>query len=365
MRQLEISRQVNLTDEAIFLLYHWINKEDFGDTKLNFTEDMQPDMEKNNRIHGIINGIYLDVIGKLEGKKDRIEYYFKERNAEFSTFGSLAVLWGFHKYNNQLLSYEERILAMDEAQKVKLFAEIIHDEEAANTPTEELKNLADLIRFIEASPYDKEAKWEAIKIFNHQEQHYNEVYHILVEVQELISAHRGLISELEQEFFDYWSNYQENNDIIDTINEKLKISWKSNKATVFVPLLFIPYGVTISISEPEQDTKDIIRVNFLINKDFIISDHKIAQEDVINISKLFCDKSKLDILDFVSKKPCYGKEIADELNLSTATISYHVNALLKIGFVNANVISNKVYYSIDKERISVLLDDIKDYFNRL
>ncbi|HWT76473.1 MAG TPA: winged helix-turn-helix domain-containing protein [Mobilitalea sp.] len=364
-RQLEIAKHVNLMDEAMLLLYYWINKGDISEVKMNYLDDNLCSIDRQNKRYEIITAVFHEVTEKLKGKKDRIEYYFKERGSEFSTLGALAILWGLHDYNNELLTYEERFHNIDEAKKVKTFAGIIHDQEAVNKSSEEFQTLSDLVRFIEGTPYEKEAKWEAIRIYNNQEPYYKEVYDILAEVMELIGRHSSKIAELEQEFYDYWSEYQKDNDILDTINEKLKISWNSEKTTLVIPLLFLPYGITITITEPDTDMEDIIRISFLMNKDFIITERKINKEDVINVGKLLSDKSKVEILEIISKKPCYGKEIANELNLSTATISYHVNALLKIGFIKADLISNKVYYSSDKDRISAYLDDMKEYFTKL
>jgi DNA-binding transcriptional ArsR family regulator len=365
-KNLVIAQHVNLFDEAFFLLYQWVNEGDLGKVRLKEDGDLLYDNDIYRKRFEILTSIFKDVTEQLKGKKERIDYYFKERNNEFSTFGSLALLWTIHRYDNKLISYEERFRESGEALRVKEFANIISEEESDNIPLEDLKTISDLIRFIEASPYEKDAKWEVIRIFSNQEASYNEVFGILKEVMEVISSkYSKQISKIEQDCYEYWSEFQNNNDITETINSKLNISWESDKETVIVPLLFLPYGVTISVTEPEFCSKDIIRISVMIDKSFIMAERKINKDDVVNVGKLLSDKSKVDILEFISKKSCYGKEIANELNLSTATISYHVNALLKTGFIKAEVISNKVYYSIDRERISTNLEDIKDYFTKL
>jgi DNA-binding transcriptional ArsR family regulator len=362
----EIIQHINLVDEAFFLLYQWVNNNDLGEIKLRNAEEMHLGIEVYKRRFEILNNIFHDVTEQLKGKKDRIEYYFKERNNEFSNLAALALLWEVHRLDNKLLPYEEQFMDIDDTKRIKEFASIISDEEAENTPDEKLRNQTDLIRFVEDSPYDNEAKWEVIKIFTNQEASYNEVCTILQEVIEIFTGkYSRQIAELEQECYEYWSSFQKENDIIETVNEKLKISWESDKETVILPLFFLPYGITFSVTDADYCSKDIVRISVMIDANFIITDRKITKEDVVNVGKLLSDKSKVDILEFISRKPCYGKEIANELNLSTATISYHVNALLQIRFIKADVNSNKVFYSIDRERISAYLDDVKDYFLNL
>jgi len=47
--------------------------------------------------------------------------------------------------------------------------------------------------------------------------------------------------------------------------------------------------------------------------------------------------------------------------LSTPTISHHMNVLLEIGLVETTVESNKIYYSMNREAMSKVLDEIKGY----
>ncbi len=366
MKNLEIGKHMNLFDEAYLLLYQWVNKNDLGELRLRDAQLMHFDIEVYKKRFDLLTNIFKDVTNQLKGKKDRIEYYFKERSSEFSTLASFALLYEVHQYDNRLVTYEERTRQMVEAKKVKFYAEVINAQDAENVPEEDLKTFADLLKFIDSSVYEKDIKWETAKIYNSQEAAYKEVSDIIKEVIKLLTdKYSEEIAGLEQEFYDYWSEYQQKNDVIKTINDKLKISWESEKATVLIPNLFLPYSITFSITEPEYSEKDIIRVNVMLDAGFILTDKEFTKEEVVNIGKLLSDKSKMDILDFVSRKPYYGKEIANELNLSTATISYHVNALLQIGFIKADLFSNKVYYSIDKERIVAYLEDIKNYFNKL
>jgi DNA-binding transcriptional ArsR family regulator len=364
---LEIAQRANLLDEASFILYQWVNQEEVEKSRARYADHYLTDTDNYNRKLDLICEMYHYVIDNIKAEKERVEYYFKERTPGYATFASLALLSDMCNTTGEIPSFRERMEAIGSERRVREYALNISGEEAANIPEEELRTLADLISFVETSSYDPSSKWEAIKIFNHQEAHYNEISKILSEVIELLNnKYSGQIAGLSQEFHEYWSEYQKNNDIIDTIHDTLKVSWRlSRQGTILMPVIFVPFSISISVDDIENKSKDIIRFGILQDNRMELTSSRIKKEDIIEIGKLLNDKSKVDILEFVSKKPCYGKEIANELNLSTATISYHVNALLKIGFLQAEVISNKVYYSIDRERISRNLEDVKGFFMKL
>lgn len=361
-KQLEMLRHFNLVDESIFLLYQWVNHGDIVEIKGNQQKELEEGSDEEDRKRVSIQKIFYDVRDQLLPKKERIDYYFKERNMEFSTLASLVLLWQVREKENKLVTFEERFKDITEEEKVLEYADIIGDEELTTEEREQLKTLSDLITFIDSSSYDKEARWDVIKIFNDQKVYYDEVYDIIIETMSLLSDRHGEeIAVLEEEFHFYWSEFQQENNVIDLINEKLKVTWETEIPTVMKPVLFLPYGIVITLNDVEKQNNSIIRMGTLIEKDLIFEEKDITPDDVVSIGKLLSDRSKVDILKIISKKSCYGKELATELNLSTATISYHVNALLKVGFVKADASLNRVYYSIDLECISARLDDVKGF----
>ncbi|MDF2907061.1 MAG: transcriptional regulator, ArsR family [Herbinix sp.] len=363
-KKLQMLQQANLVDEALILLYYWVNKDDMEETFERNIDLLDYNKEDYTERYQILYSIYSDVKAYFGNRKERIEYFFKDRNGDFSTYATISILWNFHEYNNRLMSFSEVFGAMNEEQKVINYARLIDSEEFINTPKEKLRNFADLIVFLENSSYENEAKWEAIKIYNHQEAYYNEVLGLLTETIEiLMNRHEEPIKKLEKAFHEYWTDYQKEKDIIETIQEKLGISWESGSAgTILLPHLFQPFSVSLSIDKDEPSKPDVIRIGIMMNERFVLTRKRIKKEDIVNVGKLLSDKSKVDILEFAGRKPCYGKELANELQLSTATISYHVNSLLKEGLLKAEVSANKVYYSLNRETLTIYFEDVKKYF---
>lgn len=104
---------------------------------------------------------------------------------------------------------------------------------------------------------------------------------------------------------------------------------------------------------------------FAIKNKFIIFygktiEHRFSNKENIEFSKsLFkalSDDRRVEIIRLTSKRPWYNKELAEHFNLSTATLSYHLNLLLDLGILNfePSIINNRYYYSTNLENLERL-----------
>lgn len=89
---------------------------------------------------------------------------------------------------------------------------------------------------------------------------------------------------------------------------------------------------------------------------------KVMNPDtVITAMKLMGDSSKYKILKELLSGKKYGRELAQNLGLTAATISYHIQELLNEGLVGAssNDQNNRIYYDIRKSKISEIINYVK------
>lgn len=77
-----------------------------------------------------------------------------------------------------------------------------------------------------------------------------------------------------------------------------------------------------------------------------------------SLFKALSDDKRIEILKMTTKRPWYNKELADHFNLSTATLSYHLNLLLDLEILNyePSIINNRYYYTTNKENLKKLFD---------
>lgn len=92
-------------------------------------------------------------------------------------------------------------------------------------------------------------------------------------------------------------------------------------------------------------------LSLLNAKAMILSENLGAALHVIS------EKTKLKILLTLRKRPYYGAELAELLGLKPATISHHMNELLRHEMVTTELKQNKLYYAINATRVREALKE--------
>ena len=65
--------------------------------------------------------------------------------------------------------------------------------------------------------------------------------------------------------------------------------------------------------------------------------------------KALCDDNRLEIIGLLLHKEHCVCELIEELELSQATVSYHIKILHKVGLIKMRYLGKSTYCSIDKE----------------
>lgn len=75
------------------------------------------------------------------------------------------------------------------------------------------------------------------------------------------------------------------------------------------------------------------------------------EQDFIAAAKILADKVKFDILKNCLTEEKFGAQLAKELDISTALVSYHLQPLVNHHYVTPNVKNKRIYYRTNKEKI--------------
>ncbi|MFA1822863.1 ArsR/SmtB family transcription factor [Virgibacillus oceani] len=84
------------------------------------------------------------------------------------------------------------------------------------------------------------------------------------------------------------------------------------------------------------------------------------EEKVIELARALSDKKRINIIRELNKAPHYGFELAQRLDLSSPTISHHMNVLFRLGLVTHTKYENKIYYEVNKDKLKKGLAEITD-----
>lgn len=124
---------------------------------------------------------------------------------------------------------------------------------------------------------------------------------------------------------------------------------------LFAPSYFLsPHRLRVHNIKTNFVIYDLRRENFNSNK---------IGEDISNSLKVISDRTRLEILRRLSFGPTYGKLLANSLDLTTATISHHLDLLKSIDMIKEEKIKNIKYFSLNQQKFDEVLNLIKDYIN--
>lgn len=93
-------------------------------------------------------------------------------------------------------------------------------------------------------------------------------------------------------------------------------------------------------------------------KNFLGKDSK--KERVLDFLKVISDKKRLDIIELLKKEPLYVNEIAEKINMSAATTSYHLTMLQSFCIVDFERYNHRFYYHLNKEKLKELFCEAMD-----
>ncbi|WDV45336.1 winged helix-turn-helix domain-containing protein [Clostridiaceae bacterium M8S5] len=80
-------------------------------------------------------------------------------------------------------------------------------------------------------------------------------------------------------------------------------------------------------------------------------DTKEKVKDIAKTMKVLSDQTRLEILRHLISNPTYGKVLASRLNLTTATISHHLELLKKEGLIVEDKVKSTKYFRADVKKI--------------
>ncbi|SCY60805.1 ArsR/SmtB family transcription factor [Alkaliphilus peptidifermentans] len=85
------------------------------------------------------------------------------------------------------------------------------------------------------------------------------------------------------------------------------------------------------------------------------------KNSLANALKIIGDNTRLEIIQKLSVKAMFGKEIAKEIGIGTSTVSHHLEQLRSIGLIHEERDKNIKYFSLNIKEYNHLCDVLKDF----
>jgi DNA-binding transcriptional ArsR family regulator len=198
----------------------------------------------------------------------------------------------------------------------------------------------DSVSVLELRAYQEESKAQIVRLYrDFYHKHFEALEPMLEEKLEgLVAMHQRVLDEKPEAFLEeiLWMKKEAYSDVRQV---EFTVTWIGE--------------LTHSVSMEDDWIVGIYGFGFLqrFDEDFI-------RRQTIKLFKVLSDERRLDILRMVGKKPCYATELAKELGLTKATVSYHMSLILEQGLVTLKLDQNRAYYRLNREGLNRQLMDV-------
>lgn len=217
---------------------------------------------------------------------------------------------------------------------------------------EELKinSLSDLIDIL-SRPYvdiPDRYKWLFINLYNESEQIYSGIRNLIIETVKVVKKH---FPTIENEYCRQLNEMKQLEYYSKLLDGQSSILYKSKSAVTVEMSVLSSNSLTINSAGRIQVGMYFYKLSNWKEA------HSFLDTQMVKVLKALADASRIKIMRLISRKPMYLQEIANEMGLTPATVSHHIDILLNnrlIKIVITNEKGRKVYYEPDVVKLEQL-----------
>lgn len=367
-----IGKEVNYIAESVALLQHLGEGKKYAELRETLNKKYANPFQEGLHKFEVLERIEECAKKVFVKETEEIQYYFEaHEDTQLSSAGKLAILWEDSvdmefKDIAEYGKYLENLSQKEYCEKfwvcLQNFLDLIQDRKAEKKAEEPFE----VISYLMKMDMKAEEKWKIQKVFVDRKEHQEKVLALMEKAVLVLKSFEKELLELAEQFCSYWTKELGEKSLTAYVREKVEIDiGDSPLGFCLYPSILMPNVITLHTEIEEDGTykqPDIVKLGVLFGEDFDICTSP-AHEDagyenyVLQVLKLLGDKSKFEILSYIRDREAYGSELAKHLNLTTATVSHHMNALLAAGLVELQRVDNRIYYTSNKK----VLDEVLDY----
>jgi DNA-binding transcriptional ArsR family regulator len=299
---------------------------------------------------------------KLEPSSDDIKTFYQDDIYSNNDFYNILInAFPVHEYENEH-QYLDELVKIDELTfKEKIIHSLLNLENESAVDSELALDENSALQYINELKIDASNKWNLLMIIQ--------------KPKEQLKKFIELLNQYESLFYDY---HKQSIDQMNLVGKRLESMLSKNTKKSFDELTYhsidydfnsgecgyiyvssiFPYTMRISEEDPlrivwgVQMEKSFKRVHEII-------DDQLTQR--VKVFKALGDKTRYETLKLLSQGVSSIKQIAQTLDVSSATISYHINEFLTSGIVHIRRgKETKSTYQVDYERLNLILKAFKE-----
>lgn len=92
----------------------------------------------------------------------------------------------------------------------------------------------------------------------------------------------------------------------------------------------------------------------------MLSSQRSTKDSIFDAYRLLGDKTRFELICYLSEHSAYGQELSQRFDLSRNTIHHHMSKLSDCGLVRCTADGNRVYYTLNRDTVKQLLEYQKE-----
>ncbi|NLY09785.1 MAG: winged helix-turn-helix transcriptional regulator [Tissierellia bacterium] len=215
-------------------------------------------------------------------------------------------------------------------------------------------NTDDMLQLISELNFPESLKWFALEQITNEDCRVSFIA-TLITAQEIVEKHFYLVEERYSKAVKYLENPAIQ---METLEKTLGMFIENIKE--IVPLLsleisVLSYNAAGLKTYKYQHLKDTVFLGIIIEELMDLTGHyDISDERIVDMCKALGDTLRYEIINLLTQRPYFAKELAELLGVAPSTLSHHLSILVNNGFLHMDLSDRKVYYKTNKEALTKL-----------
>jgi DNA-binding transcriptional ArsR family regulator len=296
-------------------------------------------------------------INEIYKNRKEMDFFFNNESKIYRGFMIFEKIWqcnSIEEYISFIEIMEQDVITMTLV-KTLIDDKFKNDDDYINKISNNRENI---LAFIMEHDISKAAKWDIYCFIDNLEKYKIEFITLIKEYlpiyNKIISKHTKFMKDLCENIIKR-VNVQGVNYIKQYTNNFMSLDVEEYEKIYVTSSYFDSYLIYFTLRENTEYCYLIVGAYYheMINHSDYIDTH-------LKILKNLCDKTRFGIMKYILDEQRYGQEIAQKFNISNASVSYHMNNLLILNLVQIYKQDNKVFYKLNKAKVSETIKFLQD-----
>ena len=351
-------KECNYISEINDFLYSYFNnssiKELHNELKLKsgYTKEVKKILTK-------MEIVYDEIVAQVQVPNTLSMYYESIQNHEngfLDTLANCMLIEGFFRQEENFDDLKEIMKKAFHQDRGRMFLDGMKKEIFLQEESETVLSKEEFFHFLDTDMIKEEMKWNVFKVYDNFDEHVD----ILLEAfKQMFPIFKSIYTKHEKEFVDFttfWTQEETSGNIQKRLQEIASLNIEEKDIVLRPSWLGCN---AIRMYQRKSGTGVLLFVGLLFTDYQFFHQEKVSDEEMCARLKLISDPSKYEILKEIKNEGKYGAQLAQHLDLSTATISHHMSTLINTGLVSIEKDVNRIYYHANKELLALCIDQLR------